>query len=351
MLRLLILLGIGLVPASGQAAELVFDFSQYPVDEAPAGFRSLISGHGKPGDWKIVLDDVPLALRPLTPGGKVATKRAVLAQVARDPADEHFPLLVYGKENFGDFTLTTRFKCVAGGVEEMAGIAFRLKDEKNYYVVRASSLGNTFRFYKVVNGERSEPIGVEMEISKGAWHDLTVEAKANRFRFLLDGKEVIPALTDNTFATGSIGFWTKSDSVSYFGDTKISYSPLVAPAQAMVSDLLRKYPRLLGLSIYATNATAPDLRIIASNDQSDVGKTGDKVEQDVVGHDVIYCGRGVKKVTVTVPLHDRNGDAVGAMRVELRSFSGQTDDNAVARALPIVKELEARIRSAKDLVQ
>ncbi|MHB8523039.1 MAG: family 16 glycoside hydrolase [Limisphaerales bacterium] len=351
MLRLLILSGLGLIAASAPAAELVFDFGQNQVDQTPAGFRSTVSGQGKPGTWKIVMDAVPPFLAPLTLNAAAVSQHAVLAQLARDPTDEHFPLLIYEKETFGDFTLTTRLKTVSGAVEEMAGIAFRIKDERNYYVVRVSSLGSTFRFYKVFNGERGAPIGVEREIPRGTWHDLSIACKANQIRLLLDGKELIPTLTDNSFLAGKVGFWTKSDSVSYFADTRIVYTPQIAPAQLMVRDLLQKYPRLLGLKVFATNSSTPDLRLIASNDEKEVGQAGDKVEKDVVARDVVYCGREPKLVTVTMPLHDRNGDTVAAVRVELSPFAGQTEDNAVARALPIVKQLQARIRSAKDLLE
>src|SRR5205085_5063404 len=107
-----------------------------------------------------------------------STKRAVLAQLAQDSADEHFPLLIYEDEVFDDFKLTTQVKTVKGTVEQMAGIAFHIQNETNYYVVRISSLGRTFRFYKVVNGERGVPVGPEMEIPLGVWHELTVNCKA-----------------------------------------------------------------------------------------------------------------------------------------------------------------------------
>ena len=41
----------------------------------------------------------------------------------------------------------------------------------------------------------------------------------------------MPPLNDNTFTTGKIGFRTKSDAVSYFGDTTITYTPLVPVAR------------------------------------------------------------------------------------------------------------------------
>ena len=175
------------------AAERKFDFSEMREDQPPPGFRSTVTGQGKPGDWQVIMDAVPPLLQPLTTRASAVSKRAVLAQLAQDPADEHFPLLIYEGETFGDFTLTTRFKTVKGVAEQMAGIAFRIQNETNYYVVRASSLGNTFRFYKVLNGERGPLVGPEVKIPSGVWHELTVECKGNQIRGRLDGEELITA--------------------------------------------------------------------------------------------------------------------------------------------------------------
>src|SRR5438477_4316862 len=231
-------------------AERKFDFNEVRDGQMPPGFRSAVTGEGKPGDWRVILDEKPSAFPARTPESPSLTKEQVLAQLAQDPADEHFPLLIFEEEIFGDFTLTTRFKTVRGEKERMAGIAFRIQNETNYYVVRASSLGNNFRFYKVVNGERSQPIGPEVPIPSGLWHDLSVECKGNQIRCLLNGKELIPLLTDNTFVRGKIGFWTKSDSVSYFTDTKIVYTRREMPAQTLVRETSKKYPRLLAIKIY-----------------------------------------------------------------------------------------------------
>src|SRR5436305_5578133 len=146
------------------AAERKFDFSTVVENQTPAGFRSAVTGQGTPGKWRVVLDDLPSELPPLSPEAHGVTKRAVLAQLAEDQTDEHFPLLIYEGDTFADFTLSTRFKTVRGAVEQMAGLAFRIQDEANYYVVRASSLGNTFRFYKVVNGQRGPLVGPEIQI-------------------------------------------------------------------------------------------------------------------------------------------------------------------------------------------
>jgi len=334
-----------------QAAERVFDFTTNKLDAAPAGFRSAVAGAGKPGDWRIILDDVPPTLAPLLPNAPVLTKRAVLAQLSQDPTDEHFPLLIFEEEVFGDFTLTAKFKTVAGAREQMAGLAFRIQDERNFYVARASSLGNTFRFYKVVNGVRDNPIGPELEIPKGLWHELAVECKGNRIRLRLNGKEPMPELADSAFTQGKIGFWTKSDSVSYFTDVRLTYTPRESLAKAIISEMRRKHPRLLGLKIFATSAARPQLHLVASDDDKDIGKPAGQVELDAVSKDAIFYGKSGGKVYVTMPLHDRNGDPIAAVRLVMESFRGQTEVNALGRATPIVKQMEARVRTATDLTQ
>ena len=74
-------MGNGLLPlivmlsAAAGAAERKFDFGQFHENEIPPGFRSAVTGQGKPGDWKIVMDEAPSA------AGETASpaKRAVLS--------------------------------------------------------------------------------------------------------------------------------------------------------------------------------------------------------------------------------------------------------------------------------
>jgi hypothetical protein len=334
----------------GHAEERVIDFNQYPLDKSPPGFRSLLAGGGKPGDWRVIADETLPAAPASTTNAPSGSK--VLAQLSQDGTDERFPMLIPSQESYGDFTLTTRFKMVDGLFEQMAGIAFRIQDTNNYYYVRASALGKgSFRFIKVVNGQRALPIGQEGEIQKGVWHDLKIEAKGNHMSFLLDGREIIPSLTDNSFVAGNIGFWTKSDAVSYFGRTTISYTPRETLAEILVREALKTYPRLEGLKIYARWGDENTPKIIASSEKDEIGEQGGKVEQDVIARDVVYYGKRNGAALVTLPLHDRNGEVAGAVRVLLQSFPGQTEQNALARAQPVVKQMEKRVRTAKDLLE
>ena len=346
--RLIWILALAALKAA--AAERKFDFSEVPEGQTPPGFRSAVTGQGKPGEWKVVLDEAPSAFPARTAQAPSVSRQAVLAQVARDATDEHFPLLIFEDEIFGDFTLFTRFKTVAGTAERMAGLAFRIQNETNYYVVRASSLGSTFRFYKVVNGQRSPPIGPDLPIPSGVWHDLSLECKGNQIRCSLDGKEIIPWLTDNTFVRGKIGFWTKSDSVSYFADPKITYQLRETPAQMLVREVSKKYPRLLAMRIYIPGAEPNTTRVVGSKNEHENGQPGGKTEQAVIRQSQVYYGKEKDSVSVIMPLRDRNGEAIAAARIVMKPFAGQTEANAIARALPIVKELQERVQSLQDLV-
>lgn len=350
-MRSFFVLTLAVLALPAGAAELKFDFSQFPANQAPTGFRSVVAGEGQPGDWKIVLDEIPPLLPPLTDQAPVVTKRAVLAQLAQDATDEHFPILIYEGETFTDFTLTTRFKTVKGEKEQMAGVVFRLQDERNFYVVRASSLGNTFRFYKVVDGQRGPPIGPQIEIPKGVWHELAVECKGNQIRCLLNGKEALPALGDNSFAKGKIGFWTKSDSVSYFADTRITYTATEPLAHKLVRDTLVQYPRVRDLKIFAPKGEAKTLQVVGAKQKADLGQAAGATERKVLdeGQPRLVRGKGI--VTIVMPLRDRNGDTIAAARVTLESFVGQTENNALARVLPIVKGMQARITTLEELVE
>ena len=335
-----------------RAAELEFDFTQLAATNWTAQFRSVVAGEGRVGEWKIVPDEiVPRSAIPqITP--RKPEKTDVLAQVSREPTDKHYPMLIYEPELFRDFKMTLRFKTVSGEKERMAGIVFRYLDEKNFYYVRASSLGNTFRWFKVVNGVLSDPIGLPLEIPSGVWHDLSVECKGTQINCRLNDT-VIPTLSDPTFYLGKIGFWTKSDSVSHFADVKIIYTPHVTLAQTLLKETLAKFPKLVGLRLTGQPEKDGPLKVIATSVPEELTLPADTVTQAVFNRGATFFGRDQERdiVSVTLPLRDRNGDVVVAVRIEMKSFIGQTDESILARAIPIRKEMQGKILSAKDLYE
>ena len=332
-------------------AELEFDFSNVRPGEAPVGWRSELAGTGGvAGEWKIQLEDVDPLLAPISANAP-KVKKAVLAQTALDATDERFPLLVWEGERFGDFTWRARLKLVGGQKEQIAGLAFRIQDPKNFYVARVSALGHNVRFYKFVDGQRSNPIGPNIPFAAGEWHELAVETLANRIRILIDGKEAMPPLDDYSFPNGKIGFLTKSDSIALFADARITFRPLETVAQSLVRHAMEKNPRFLGVKVFGSTPENPELRVLASNNSSELNAPATLVERNVVADRQPFAGKTGAHFLVTMPLHDRNGDTVGAAKFVLPGFKGQTEANALARIQPSFREMERRLAAAKDLIE
>jgi hypothetical protein len=351
LLLLTLLLAVPSAPALER--ELGLGFNDAQLGQVPSKFRPLLTGQGRPGQWEIVAVDAPSAFPSVTGKGPTTSRQNVLAQISRDPTDERFPLLVYEEESFGDFTFTAQVRMVGGGAEQMAGLAFRIQDEKNYYVIRANALNGNFRFYKFVNGERSNPIGPEIAIPRGEWIEIGVQCQGNELRFRLNGKEAMPPIIDTSFTSGKIGFWTKSDSESQFANAMIRFKPREALAVTLVRDALKKYDRLRGLKLFSTTSNNPQLRVLAADQPEHVGKAGGDPEAECFksGKTFFAKSRTGKLVTLLVPLKDRNGDIAGVLEVTMDTFFGQTEANALTRAMNVARYLEPRIQTKADLVE
>ncbi|MBC8096564.1 MAG: hypothetical protein H7Y43_12205 [Akkermansiaceae bacterium] len=178
-----------------------------------------------------------------------------------------------------------------------------------------------------------------------------IQCEGTRVLCALDGKDAIKLIDSTARKTGKIGFCTRSDSVAHFLDTRITYIPHEPLAQALVRDALVEFGRLLDLKIFAVRSGSEAPSIIASKDRKDVGQAGGKVEQDVISNGTIFFGRSKESVNVTLPLRDRNGDSIAAVRVVMKSFPGQTEDNAIVRAQPILKLMQPRVLSLETLLE
>ena len=349
-----ILFGLCLALAgSAFGAEITINFGDFAAGRSPTNFFNALAGSGQPGDWKIVTDESPSAFAPLMPqitSTAHAIRRPVLAQLSQDPADERFPMFIYAGETFKNFKVTTQFKIVSGAAEQMAGIVFRYQNESNFYVVRVSALGKNIAFYKMVNGEIISPVKLSLETSTNVWHQLELECSGTYIDCRLDGQKALPTITDTSPPDGKVGFWTKSDAVSYFGDTTIDYTPVVPAAQLLVRDIMKKYPRILGLRIYTPDDKG-QMRILASKDEPEAGQPGTDAEKSAFDTGAIYYGHEKGKVVVDMPLNDRNGVAIATVQVKLKSHAlAETQDMVLDRVRIILNAMQAQVLTKEDLM-
>jgi hypothetical protein len=197
--------GLALAPLTSRAETVTF--ADAAIGTLPPGFEAALTGKGQAGLWAVVED----------PGAE--GKRA-LEQRAADPTDYRFPLAIY-RATARDVEATIRFKAVSGKVDQAGGVAVRLSDAGNYYLVRANALEDNVHFYRVVRGRRQELKGIDTRVTGGEWHTLSLRAQGSRFTVSFDGKELFTA-TDRTFGgEGRVALWTKADSITRFDELKI----------------------------------------------------------------------------------------------------------------------------------
>jgi hypothetical protein len=206
-----LLLAFALFIAATPARADMINFAGTP-GSSPENFESARTGSGGPGKW-IVVEDASAE------GGRA------VEQTSTEKTDYRFPLAIYQPLSAKNVEVSLRFKPMAGAVDRAGGIAVRLKDADNYYVVRANALEDNVRFYYVVKGRRSELKSANLKVASNAWHTLALKAEGDRFTVTFDGKALY-TVTDKTMAqAGRVALWTKSDSVTRFDRLDIKELP------------------------------------------------------------------------------------------------------------------------------
>jgi hypothetical protein len=333
------------------AAEIYFETTNVPVGTAPEGFTPWVIGSGPSGDWKVRMDSLPSAMTQISPLAVQSNRKKVITQLSTTRDRDRILMLTKDKESFEDFVMTTRVKTGQDQQTQALGIVFRWQDPKNYYSFCVDTVAGMYYFRKVVNGIQQEPLGNRSKIASNEWHSLRIECKGPKISLQLNQKESIPDINDTQFKTGKIGYWSAADTVASFGDTKIIFTPKIATAQRLVNQVMAKYSRLIQVSLYAseTNSTAPT--VIASNLKETIGAQADKFVLDTIARRKIYFEKTKKTAIVTLPIKDRNGESIAACRVELQKFKGQTESNAIVRAMPVVEMIQARLLDRRDLFE
>jgi hypothetical protein len=133
-----------------------------------------------------------------------------------------FPAIMRDSKPYADVVVVARFKPISGSRDRAAGLLFRIKDGRNYYILRANALENNVNLYKYVDGRRSALKDGQAKVVSGEWQELRVEVNGQSLRGFLNGQPVVEA-NDTTFtAAGGIGLWTKADSQTCFDNVQVS---------------------------------------------------------------------------------------------------------------------------------
>jgi hypothetical protein len=186
-------------------------FESAQTGVTPEGWTATLTGSGNP-KWTVENDETaPSKLKVVKQSGRAT-----------------YPLLLKNDTNVKDGFIEVKFKAIAGSEDRAAGVVWRAKDAKNYYVARANALEDNFVLYKTVNGVRSAldivgrkgGYGVSVPVPADTWHSLRIDFKGARFTASFNGKQMFE-VDDSTFTdAGKVGLWTKADSVTLFDEVK-----------------------------------------------------------------------------------------------------------------------------------
>jgi hypothetical protein len=178
----------------------VVNFDSSAVGAIPDGWKAGVTGTGSPR-WTVERD----ATAPSAPN--------VLKQSGRGT----FPWCVMNS-SLADGVVEVKMKPLSGREDQAGGLVWRWKDGDNYYVARANALENNVSLYYTERGSRKTIKYVDAPVAGNAWHALRVEFAGTRIRVILDGVARIEVDDKHISGAGSVGVWTKADSVTLFDD-------------------------------------------------------------------------------------------------------------------------------------
>jgi hypothetical protein len=200
------------IPSVGfsfESASRVWTFDDEPAQSLPPEFQVGNLFDGRPaGEWKILQ----------TEAAKNGTN--VLGQLMGKGAEHAYKIVLIQGTTATDLDVHVSLLPISGKADMGGGLIWRATDDRNYYLTRANPLEQNIRVYRVVNGVRHLLQNFNQTIVLKQWHTLQVITRGCRIQVLYDEKQVFD-LCDETFSTGGVGLWTKSDAVTYFDDLRL----------------------------------------------------------------------------------------------------------------------------------
>lgn len=137
-------------------------------------------------------------------------------------ANRYFPLSVAKEvKTFREGSIEATFKPVSGRIDQAAGIAFNIKPNGDYLVIRANALENNVVLFKMEQGRRSTvQWNGKVPVATGQWQTLKVVVNGKKIEgYLNNAKCVDYSWKENI--DGRIGLWSKADSYIFFRDVTV----------------------------------------------------------------------------------------------------------------------------------
>jgi hypothetical protein len=120
---------------------------------------------------------------------------------------------------FHDGEISVRFRLMGGQLDQCAGILFNLQPNGDYLAVRFNGKEDNVVLWTFKSGKRSfvKKGAHDVHLKFGEWHRLKVRVEGTKLVGSLDD-EALLEYTLEAPVSGKVGVWSKTDSVSQFGE-------------------------------------------------------------------------------------------------------------------------------------
>ena len=219
---------------SSFAAEKVVrvDLTRERADGEPARFLAVV------GDWNVATDDAGKKvlqvdgrqwIKGQPSAGLAAKARTIYGSKHEDFVDSvkayaYFPYAVARDvPEFHDGEISVRFRLMGGQLDQCAGILFNLQPNGDYLAVRFNGKEDNVVLWTFKSGKRSfvKKGAHDVHLKFGEWHRLKVRVEGTKLVGSLDD-EALLEYTLEAPVSGKVGVWSKTDSVSQFGEYTVT---------------------------------------------------------------------------------------------------------------------------------
>ena len=203
------------------------DVSKEKVGAEPTHFIPVV------GNWAVAADEGKNILmvdgrqwKRGQPAGGLADKARLIYGARHEEfidnvkAFAYFPYAVaQGVDNFQDGEIGMRFKLMDGALDQCAGILFNLKNNGDYLTVRFNAKEDNLVLWTFKQGKRSfvKKGAEDMPLKMKQWHAMKIVVQGAKLEGYLNGKKLLEYTLPEP-VSGKVGFWSKTDSITYFDD-------------------------------------------------------------------------------------------------------------------------------------
>lgn len=203
------------------------DVAKEKVGSEPTHFIPVV------GNWAVAADEGKNILmvdgrqwKRGQPAGGLADKARLIYGARHEEfidnvkAFAYFPYAVaQGVDNFQDGEIGMRFKLMDGALDQCAGILFNLKNNGDYLTVRFNAKEDNLVLWTFKQGKRSfvKKGAEDMPLKMKQWHAMKIVVQGAKLEGYLNGKKLLEYTLPEP-VSGKVGFWSKTDSITYFDD-------------------------------------------------------------------------------------------------------------------------------------